>query len=89
VLPLQQPPAHDVASQTHFPVAVSHSCPERQAAHATPAVPHDEVACDGYVSQNPLAPPLQQPSGQLLLSHSQRPLVVSQRPFEQGLHATP
>jgi hypothetical protein len=85
---LQQPPGHEDASHTHCPVAL-HSCPELHAAHALPPVPHELVACDPYVSQNPVAPPLQQPLGQLTASHSQRPLLVSHRPFEQELHVLP
>jgi len=40
-LPLQQPPAHEVASQTHFPVVVLHSSPDGHAEQLAPLVPHD------------------------------------------------
>jgi hypothetical protein len=39
--PLQQPPGHEVASQTHRPVALLHSWPVLQAAHAAPPAPHE------------------------------------------------
>jgi hypothetical protein len=44
----QQPPGHEVASQVHCPVLVSHSCPERQAPQLAPPTPHcgfDWEAC--------------------------------------------
>ena len=46
VLPLQQPIAHDVASQTHWPVALLHSWPVEQGEHAAPPVPQDEPDSD-------------------------------------------
>lgn len=39
--------------------------------------------------QTPLAPPTQQPLGQVVLSQEQVPLVVSQSPFAQLEHALP
>ena len=39
VEPLQQPAGHEVASQTHWPVVVLHSCPVPQAPHAAPPTP--------------------------------------------------
>jgi hypothetical protein len=42
-LPAQQPPEHDVASQTHCPVAMLHSVPAAQAPHIAPPAPQDEV----------------------------------------------
>jgi hypothetical protein len=44
--PLQQPTGHEVASQTHAPVAVSHLRPEAQAAQLAPPAPHPEFVCD-------------------------------------------
>jgi len=38
--PLQQPFGHDVASHTHWPVAL-HSVPDGHGAHAAPALPHE------------------------------------------------
>jgi hypothetical protein len=52
-------------------------------------VPHEAVDCEAKGSHSPVAPPLQHPFGQLLLSHSQRPLTVSQRPFAHEVHAAP
>ena len=46
VLPLQQPVGQELASQTHCPVVLLHSCPEAHAPHAAPAVPHDEADCE-------------------------------------------
>ena len=57
MLPLQQPPGHDVASQTHCP-APQHSTPVPHAAQAAPELPHDEF--DSPLSPSQL-PALQQP----------------------------
>jgi hypothetical protein len=89
VLPLQQPVGHDDASQTHLPVVESHSCPATHAAHVAPPVPHDAVDSRAYASHVPVGPPLQQPLGQVLVSHVHCPLVVSQTPFMHGLHVAP
>ena len=86
--PLQQPLGHEVASQTHFPVAL-HSWPDAHAAQLAPPVPQDDGDSEAYASQVPLTPPLQHPFGQVLASHAQRPLVVSQRLFAQAAHAAP
>jgi hypothetical protein len=45
-LPLQQPPEHEVALQTHWPVLVLHACPVPHAAHAAPPTPHSALFCD-------------------------------------------
>jgi hypothetical protein len=89
VLPLQQPLGHDVASQTHCPVVRLHSCPAAQAPQVAPPVPHEALDSEAYVWHVPLAPPLQQPAGQVTASHEQVPLVVSHSPFAQLLHAAP
>jgi hypothetical protein len=39
VLPLQQPPGQEVASHTHCPVVLLHSCPEAHAPHVPPPLP--------------------------------------------------
>ena len=52
-------------------------------------MPHDALDSEAYASQVPVVPPLQQPLGQLLASHAQRPSVVSHTPFEHALHAAP
>lgn len=87
VLPLQQPLGHEVASHTHWPVALLHSCPEPQAAHAAPPVPQEALDSAAYASHVPVD--VQQPFGHVLASHEHVPRVVSQRPFEQEVHAAP
>lgn len=74
VLPLQQPVAHEVASQTHRP-AVLHSWPVAHVAHAAPAVPHDALDCDPKGTHAPVAE--QQPLGQVFASHPHDPFVRS------------
>jgi hypothetical protein len=54
-----------------------------------PPAPHEEIDIDAYASHVPLTPPLQQPFGQVLESHEQVPLVVSQRLFEHVAQAAP
>jgi hypothetical protein len=87
---LQHPLGHDVESQTHRPFVVSHRWPVGEhPPHAAPPVPHEEFDWDANGSHKPVAPPLQQPFGQLFPLHSHSPLVVSQRPLGHGLHAPP
>jgi hypothetical protein len=43
--PLQQPPAHVLASHEQLPLLVSHT-PFEQAEHAAPPVPHALAVCD-------------------------------------------
>jgi hypothetical protein len=88
VPPLQQPLGHEVASQTHCPVAL-HSWPVPQAAQLAPPVPQDDADSEAYASQVPLVPPLQQPFGHVRASHAQRPLVVSHRLLAQATQAAP
>jgi hypothetical protein len=88
-LPLQQPVGQELASQTHSPVVLSHSCPDVHAAHAAPPAPHDAVDSEPYVSHVPVEPPLQQPPAQVVALHAQVPEVVSQTPFVQPVHAAP
>jgi len=89
VLPLQQPPAHDDALQTHWPVLLSQVCPVAHPAHVAPAVPHEVLDSDAYPSHVPLVPPLQHPAAQVLASHEQEPLVRSQRPLAHEPQAAP
>jgi hypothetical protein len=89
VPPLQQPVGHEVASQTHCPVVWLHSWPVAHAPQVAPPVPHEPVDSEAYASHVPEVPPLQQPFGQVLASHAQSPLVVSQRLFAHGAQATP
>jgi len=88
-LPLQQPVAQELASQTHFPVVVLHSCPEAHTAHVAPPAPHDGLDSEPYVSHVPVVPPLQQPAAQVVELQEQVPEAVSQRPFVQPAHAAP
>jgi hypothetical protein len=81
---LQQPLGHELASQTHCPVVLSHSCPVGHAAQIAPPAPHDPV--DSLDSCSHVLP-LQQPA------HAPPPQV--QAPFEHvspvphALHAAP
>ncbi len=72
MLPLQQPPGHDVASHTHWPLPL-HSWPVAHAAQVAPPVPHDALDSEPYGSQVPVLPPLQQPLGHDVASHTQTP----------------
>ena len=56
---MQQPFAHECASQLQVPVVVSHT-PFAQLEHAAPAVPHCPPFCDEYGTQRL---PLQHPPG--------------------------
>jgi hypothetical protein len=93
VLPLQQPPPHEFASQTHCPVLLLHSRFAPQGPHVAPAVPHDAVDSCAKSSHVPAGPPLQHPLGHVLESHVQVPAVVpvlvSHTPLAQGPHAAP
>jgi len=46
VVPLQHPVGHELASQTHCPVVVLHSCPEAHDPHVAPPVPHEAVVSE-------------------------------------------
>jgi hypothetical protein len=87
VLPLQHPFGHELALHTHAPEL--HAWLAAQAAQVAPAVPHEDADSPEYASQVPVAPPLQQPFGQVLASHEQVPLVVSHRPLAHAAQATP
>jgi hypothetical protein len=76
VLPLQHPLGHEVASHTHAPVVLLHSCPSEHAAQLPPAVPHEVFDSDPYGSQAPLA--VQQPFGQELALQTHCPVDVLQ-----------
>jgi hypothetical protein len=82
--PLQQPVGHEVASQTHWPVALLHSWPVGHGAHVAPLEPHD--AFDSPDSGSHVLP-LQQPA------HAPPPQLHA--PFEHvspvphALHAAP
>jgi hypothetical protein len=83
-LPLQQPLGHEVASQTHCPVALLHSWPDGHAEHVAPLEPQEVLDSpeSGWH-----APPLQQPA------HAPPPQLHT--PLEQvspvphALHAAP
>ena len=46
MLPLQQPFGHEVASQTHWPLVLLHSCPVAHPVQVAPVVPHDVFDSD-------------------------------------------
>jgi hypothetical protein len=79
--PLQQPLGHEVASQTQALADWLHSSPWPQALHVAPPVPHDVLFCDVYGSHVPVGPPLQQPFGHEVASHTQ--------PCDDLLHSRP
>ncbi len=81
MVPLQQPMGHEAASQTHCPVAVLHSWPAPQGAHAAPLAPQEVLLSAEVASHVPVGPPLQQPLGQVLASQAQVPVFVSHSPF--------
>jgi hypothetical protein len=84
LLPLQQPFGHEVASQTHCPLVVLHSCPDEHAAHAAPPAPHEEF--DSLASASHVEP-LQQPLHDVV-PHEHTPLEqVSPPPHDA--HAAP
>ena len=89
MLPLQQPFGQDVASQTHWPLFLLHSWVAAQGAQVAPDTPQEPLDSDAYASHVPLAPPVQQPLGQVLASHAQTPVVRSHRLFAHGPHAAP
>ena len=84
VLPLQQPAGHEVASQTHCPVTLSHSWPMLHGAHAAPLAPHEEF--DSLVSASQVEPPLQHPVH--VPPHVQTPLEQLS-PLPQAAHVAP
>ena len=89
MLPLQHPLGHDAASHTHCPVLLLHSWFMPHPAHVAPAEPHDVFDSDAYAWHVPLAPPLQQPAGQVFASHAQVPLVLSHSPLAHELQVAP
>ena len=69
---MQQPLAHEVASQTHCPVALLHSWPVAQDPQAAPLVPHEPLDSEAYGSQ---VLPLQQPFGHDAALQTHAPLL--------------
>jgi hypothetical protein len=88
VEPLQQPLGQELALHTHWPLAL-HAWPDTHAAQLAPPVPQDDADCAEYAVHVPPVPPLQQPLGQVLVSHEHVPLVVSHRPLAHAAHAWP
>ncbi len=86
---MQQPLGHEVASQTHCPVASLHSWPVAHAPHVAPPVPHEPFDSLAYASHVPVTPPLQQPLGQVLASQAHSPLVVSHRLLAHAAQVAP
>jgi len=83
-LAVQQPFGQEAASQTHWPVVTSHSCPEGHAAHAAPPAPHDVLDSLDRASHVPAA--VQQPEHDPP-PHEQVPL--EHEPVEHTLHVAP
>ena len=88
VVPLQQPPGHEVGSHTQAPVALSHSCPAAHATHAAPGTPHALFVCIPGVTHEPLA--VQHPPSHELALHTHWPLLVSHSwPAPHAAHSVP
>jgi hypothetical protein len=88
VPPLQHPVGHEVASHTHAPVVVSHSCPDEHAAHIAPLVPQALLDCDPRTTHAP--PAVQQPPEHVLALHTQWPVLVSHSvPEGHAAHSVP
>lgn len=68
--PLQQPFEHDVESQTHWPVTLSHSSPVLQPPQVAPLAPHELLLS---LARGSHEVPLQQPA-QAPPPHEQTPL---------------
>ena len=84
---VQQPPGHDVASQTQVPLALLHSWPALQLPQAAPPVPHWPLVSLPNGTQ---VLPLQQPFGQEVASHTHAPLcVLHSWPLAQLVHVEP
>ncbi len=88
ICPLQQPPGHEVALHTHWPVAVSHSVPVEHATHAMPPAPQAEDDCE--LAPMHVPPALQQPLGHEAALHTHCPeLVLHVCPIPHGAHCVP
>jgi hypothetical protein len=84
-VPLQQPDGQDVELQTHFPVLVSHACPELHDLHMTPFEPHDPN--DSLASASHVVALVQQPVQRVPL-HVHTPLK-HESPVLHGPHVAP
>jgi hypothetical protein len=80
VPPLQQPLAHEVPSQMHWPEVASPEVSQRRFAaqppQVAPAVPHEVLLSFAHASHVPVGPPLQQPFGHEVASHTHWPVAV-------------
>jgi hypothetical protein len=73
--------------QTHWPVLLSHSCPDAQLAQAAPPVPHELFDWDANGTQ---LEPLQQPLRQKVPPQPHSPVLLSQSwPVAQAAQAAP
>lgn len=70
----EQQPGHDVPP--HPQVPPEQASPALHELHAAPPVPHWLPDWEGNVTQVPLAPPLQQPSGHEVASQTHCPVVL-------------
>jgi hypothetical protein len=87
VLPLQQPFGHELASQTHCPVALLHSCSAAQDPHAAPLAPHEVLDSDAYSSHVPVDE--QQPAHPEVELHTHCPLALHIVPVGHAAQAAP
>jgi hypothetical protein len=88
-VPLQQPSAQELESQTHCPVVLSHSWPDPQAPHVAPPVPHDIVVSDPYSSHVPVGPPTQHPWAHEVASQTHCPIPLHSWPVGHAAHMAP
>jgi hypothetical protein len=86
VLPLQQPAGHELASQTHWPLVLLHSCPAAHAPHDAPPTPHAALVSEPYGTQ---VLPLQQPLGHEVASQMHWPAPLHSWVAAHGAHAAP
>ena len=90
--PLQQPFAHDEPLQMQVPAFespdVSHTRFVPHGAHVAPAVPQVAPSL-AHGTQVPLGPPLQQPFGHDVASHTHWPVELHSVPDGHAAHATP
>jgi hypothetical protein len=88
VVPTQQPVGHEVASQTHAPVAMSQPCPAAHVVHIAPPMPHAAPDCIPGATHTPSVE--QHPLGHVLALHTQWPELVSHSwPEAHAAHSVP
>jgi hypothetical protein len=88
VAPLQQPPPHEVESQTQAAAVLLQSWPTAHGPQVSPAVPHEAVVSDAQGTQAPVIAS-QHPFGHEFASQTQAPTVLHSCPEGHAAHATP